>query len=293
MRNAAQILVACLAHACAAASAAAPEMNPAASLRAQYAVLATQLAGNQFQRPMHLVSVQTPSRLEGDLYALVDYPFATVSAALRVPANWCDVMILHINTKYCRASTNPSGAVLAVRVGTKRDQALDSAYPLEFAYRVAAAAPDYFEVELTAKAGPLATSDYRIVLSAIAVEGGRAFVHLSYSYAYGVAGRLAMQAYLATGGRGKVGFTISGRRADGQPEYIGDVRGLVERNTMRYYLAIDAYLGALALPAAARLEKRLHSWFASTERFARQLHEADETDYLNMKRAEYLRQQTN
>jgi hypothetical protein len=39
----------------------------------------------------------------------------------------------------------------------------------------------------------------------------------------------------------------------GQPDYIGGVRGLVERNTMRYYLAIDAYLSTLPV----RPEKRL------------------------------------
>jgi hypothetical protein len=70
------------------------------------------------------------------------------------------------------------------------------------------------------------------------------------------------------------------------------VRGGVERNTMRYYLAIEAYLGSLAVPPADRLEQRLHGWFAATERFSRQLHEIDESAYLEMKRQEVRRQQT-
>ncbi len=69
------------------------------------------------------------------------------------------------------------------------------------------------------------------------------------------------------------------------------MRGLVERNTMRYYLAIEAYLGALSMPPAARLEKRLRDWFASIESYPRQLHEMDENQYLKMKRREFLRQQ--
>ena len=73
-------------------------------------------------------------------------------------------------------------------------------------------------------------------------------MHLSYSYDYGVAARVAMQGYLATIGRDKVGFSVVGTQADGQPVYIGGTRGVVERNTMRYYLAIEAYLGALSLP---------------------------------------------
>ena len=102
---------------------------------------------------------------------------------------------------------------------------------------------------------------------------------------------MAMQVYLATAGRGKVGFTITGTRPDGQPDYIGGVRGVVERNTMRYFLAIDAYLAALAVPASERLEKRLQTWYDATEAHARQLHDVERDAYLQMKRREYRRQQ--
>ena len=67
---------------------------------------------------------------------------------------------------------------------------------------------------------------------------------------------------------------------------------MVERNTMRFYLAIDAYLGALAEPTPVRLQKRLQCWFSATEQYPRQLHEVSCTAYLNMKRSDYLRQQT-
>ncbi len=33
---------------------------------------------------------------------------------------------------------------------------------------------------------------------------------------------------------------------------------------MRYYLAIDSYLGALSLPPQARIDKSLRDWFAAT-----------------------------
>ena len=100
-----------------------------------------------------------------------------------------------------------------------------------------------------------------------------------------------MQAYLATAGRSKVGFTITGRQPDGQPDYIGGVRGPVERNTMRYFLAIDAYLGALTVPLPEQFEKRLRAWYDSTDVYARHLHEVDRAAYLEMKRNEYRRQQ--
>lgn len=280
--------------ACAAsAPAAMPGTNAAAaSLRASYAALGEQLSHNQFARPLYLESDESPGEVKGDIYALIDHPFAAVNAALNGPAHWCDVLILHLNTKYCRASTDNAGTTLTVRIGNKKAQALDDAHRFEFVYRVASSAPDYFAVELTAPAGPLGTSNYRILLEAVAIEGGRTFLHLTYSYSYSLAGRLAMQTYLATAGSGKVGFTIAGRKSDGQPEYIRGVRGVVERNTMRYYLAIDAYLAALAAPPSERLERRLQFWFNATEQYPRQLHELDRAAYLAMKRNEYLRQQT-
>ena len=287
-----RLLFACIA--CAGAGpvpAAEPGTNSAASLRARYAALGEQLNHNQFQRPLYLDSVESPHDLKGDIYALVDYSFVDVNKALNGPARWCDVLILHINTKYCRASTDNARTVLTVSIGKKVEQPVDEAYRVEFAYRVAAATLDFLAVQLNADTGPLGTSNYRILLEAAPVEGGRTILHLTYSYSYGVAGRLAMQVYLATGGRGKVGFTII-NKPNGQPEYIGGVRGVVERNTMRYFLAIDAYLGALAAPPSEQFEKRLQSWYTASEGYARQLHDVDRSAYLEMKRREYRRQQT-
>lgn len=261
--------------------------QPAAALQARYAALTDALRHNPFRRALYL---ESSDALEGDIYALVDYPFATVSAALDGPDGWCDLLILHINTKHCHAKADGKGAMLAVSLGRKYPQQLEDAYPIEFHYRSVAATADYLEVQLSAEKGPLDTSDYRIRLQAVPVAGGRTFLHLTYACTYGLAGKLAMKTYLATIGRDKVGFTIVGRQADGRPEYIGGMRGVVERNTMRYYLAIDAYLGALAVPAPLRLEKRLQGWYGATEQYARQLHEVSRADYLDMKRQEYRRQ---
>lgn len=284
-------LTACLLCLGLAQAAAGPDTNAAAALRARYAGLGQQLGNNQFKRPLYLDSAESSTQLKGDIYALVDHPFAAVNEALNDPAHWCDVLILHLNTKYCRASTQPAGTLIAVSIGKKYDQPLDEAYRVEFAYSTAATTPDYFDVGLNAKTGPLGTSDYRIRLEAVAVPGGKTFLHLTYSYAYNFVGRLAMQVYLATIGRDKVGFSSSGKQSGSQPDHIGGVRGVVERNTMRYYLAIDAYLGALSAPPAEQFEKRLHNWFAATELYPRQLHEIDRASYLDMKRNEYLRQQ--
>jgi hypothetical protein len=267
------------------------DANSAVALHAKYGVLRDQLSQNPFQKPLHLDSSETSDGVTGAIYALVNYPFAAVGGALNSPGNWCDILMLHLNTKYCRASTAGREAVLNVSIGKKYDQPLDEAHRVAFAYRVAAQTPNYLQVRLNADEGPLSTRNYRIVLEAVPLENGQTFIHLSYSYAYGLVARLAMQAYLGTTGRNKVGFTVAGTRSDGQPLHIGGMRGVVERNTMRYYLAIEAFLGALSELPQAQLEKRLHDWFAAVERYPLQLHEMEQGAYLDMKRREYRRQQ--
>jgi hypothetical protein len=71
---------------------------------------------------------------------------------------------------------------------------------------------------------------------------------------------------------------------------VDNLRGVIERNTMRYYLAIDAYLSAVDLPQAQRQEHRLREWYSATERYPRQLHEMEQDDYLAMKQKEIARQ---
>ena len=94
-----------------------------------------------------------------------------------------------------------------MNIGRKIDQPLKDAFALEFDYRQVASSSNYMATRLNAEKGPLGTSNYRIELQAVALPGGKTFMHLTYSYSYGTAGRLAMRTYLATLGSGKVGFT--------------------------------------------------------------------------------------
>ena len=257
----------------------------ATALRAKYASLQTQLTRNQFQRPIYLDSSETDKNTRGNIYAVMNHSFNEMKTALDGPEHWCDILILHINTKYCHVAGGANGTLLKMNIGKKYDQPVADAYRLEFNYKVVASTPDYLQVQLTARKGPMGTSDYLIVLEVIGLPQGKSFLHLTYAYGYSLGGRIALQAYLATGGRGKVGFTVVGADEAGKPDYIGGLRGLVERNTMRYYLAIDAYLNG------PQLEQRLEAWYDDTERYPRQLHEVNREDYLQMKRHEYQRQQ--
>jgi len=261
----------------------------AATLRARYAALQDKFANNQFGRPLVLESVETSGDLKGDVYAVVDYPFAMVQQALQAADHWCDILILHLNVKRCRVGGG-AAKTINLSVGRKFDQPIEDAYQLNFAYRVVTATNDYLQVLLTADEGPMSTKNYRIQVEVVPVDAKRSVIHMSYAYGYGFTAKVAMQTYLATIGSAKVGFTILDRK-DGKPVYQAGVLGLLERNTMRYYLAIDAYLSAYSLPAAEQFEKRIREWYASTERYAPQLHEMDQNEYLDMKRKEMRRQQ--
>ena len=265
--------------------------SAAARLLGQYTRLRGQLQKNPFERPLVLNSVETSQGLQGDIYAVVAHPFATVSAGLKNPDNWCKVMILHINTKYCHASPTPSGTAVRVYIGKKTPQALADATRMDFQYQEAESSANYFATTLKAKDGPLGTRNYLIRMEAVALPNNKSFLHLTYAYNVGFAGRMAMQAYLATAGADKVGFTQTNPGdTTHEPAYVAGVLGVVERNTMRYYLAIDSFLTAQSDSPSEQLEKRLQTWFTAVERYPRQLHELDRNDYLVMKRAEVSRQ---
>lgn len=265
--------------------------SDAAKLLAMHAALAPRLQKNQFGRPLALESVETSTRVSGDVYAEIDAPFETVRKSFTSPRTWCEVLILHVNTKYCRTGVGGNADRLSVRFGKKASQEISDAFALEFAFRPVANRARYMEARLTAPTGPLGTEDYQFELQAVPLDGKRSFLRLRYSYAFGGVARLAAQGYLATGGRGKVGFTRVPTGA-GKYQYIGGMRGVAERNTMRYYLALESYIRSLELPPGRQFSSRIEQWFDATEQYRVQLHEMSRSDYLSMKQSEYARQQS-
>ncbi len=256
----------------------------ALALQAQHGSLQSALAQSPFQRPMVLRANASAEKPQGNVYAVVDHAFAAVGNAFQQPAHWCDVLMLQLNVKRCEVAAGSGTQKLKVAIGKKGEQLLKDVFRVDFDYAVRAAQPDYLSVRIHAPAGPLGTSDYQLTLEAVPVDAQRSFIHMSYSYANGLSARLATRAYLATAGRDKVGFSIERRDSNGQPVYVGGIQGVAERNAMRYFLALEAFLAAQSAPPEQQADKRLRSWFSATERYPRQLHEMDMADYLKMKR---------
>lgn len=275
------IPAACLLATLVPASPAWPEGH-AAQLPQRLEDLRPQLAHSAFGRPLVLRSNDSDAAPHGDVYALVDHPIGVVTEALQKPGQWCGVLLLQTNIKRCSAN----GDTLEVAVARKYTDAPDRARALRFEWRPRAAGPDRLDVELHAANGPLGTSNYRMRFEAMAAGPQKTFVHLSYGYEAGLAARWATNAYLSTAGRDKVGFTVTGKDGQGRPTYVGGMQGVAERNTMRYFLAIDAYLDTAHVSAAERIERRLREFHAALEKYPAQLHETQLNEYLAMKRRE-------
>jgi hypothetical protein len=262
------------------------------SLKAKYLELTKQFQINPFFRPLIIHSGESPNHLKGDIYAIVDAGYPAFNGAFSNQSQWCDALILNLNVKYCYQIKSPDGYSLTINLGKKYPQPLLDTYQIKFKSQDIIDTPQYFCVEYLANSGPLGTSGYRILLEAIPLDNNRTFLHFTYAYSFGFAARFAMQTYISTLGRNKVGFTVIGKKRDGQPIFIQGIRGIVERNAMRFYLAIDAYVATRNLPIEKQFKRSLEYWYGSSERYPIQLHEVELNEYLEMKYQEYERQQT-
>jgi hypothetical protein len=259
--------------------------DAAAELRAKYESIHASLASSPFRQPLLLQAAPGDDALKGEVFAVIDQPFSVTAATLRDKTRWCDVLILHLNVKQCRARGGNGVGTLALVVGRKFEQPASAGRAVDFGFRVLSAGPDYVRVQMAAEDAPSDARD-QVMLEVAPLDDRRSFLRVTYAYVFSMMERMGMRAYLSTLGRDKVGFTTTGTGADGKPAYVRGVRGMVERNVMRYYLAIVTYVESLAVPLAERQERRLRDWFAATERHALQLHEMGREEYLAMKRNE-------
>ena len=268
------------------------QTSSADALRTRYEAVSATAPAALGEPGVVLVSSETSDQLQGEVYAVVDQPLADTRSALAPPEAWCAILVLHLNVQYCRPDTAAGAAVLVVGIGRKVEQPLAALTWLRLDYRVGHLDPDLFSATLQTAHGPYGTTDFQLSLEAVAHPPHRTLVHLTYRYRYGALARVALQAYLATIGAAKVGFSVVGQGADGQPQRAAGLRGAVERNVLRYHFALAAYLAAASLPTAQQQQARLDGWFAATERHPLQLREVTRDAYLSMKHSQIERQAT-
>lgn len=255
----------------------------------KYPVVRAKLEKNQFGAPIYLESAEVEDSLRVEMYGIFNYPFDAVRDALQSPADWCDITSMHINIKACTSRKAADQWLLTLYSGPKHYRAPADAYPLAMKFRIVSQQPEYLAVALTADEGPLHTRDHRIRLEAAPLESGKTFVHFSYAYRHDKIARMVIKTYFATLARDKVGFSVVAGTA-GNPVYISGVRGAIERNAVRYYLAVETYLDTVNYPEGQRFEQRISRWYDLTARYSRQLKEIGKDEYIASKRHEHINQ---
>ncbi len=239
-------------------------------------------------QPVYVHSEVDKKRLKADVYSIVHYRLANLARTLSHPRNWCRFVTLHLNVKACTWRSTPD-PVLRIYVGRKFYQPPEDATRMDYRFQVVAHDQRRLVVLLTAERGELSTRDHRVRLEAERMNDSDVLLHFSVSYRQSLASRMATRAYLSTLGRSKMGFS---RQTDGSTgdDYVGGMRGIVERNAMRYFLALVVYMDSLGQNGPQVQSRRIREWFDLTQRYATQLHEVDRTDYLIDKRREFANQ---
>lgn len=247
------------------------------------------LEKNSFGIPLYVESFERDDKVHVDVYGIFYHSFSSISAALKEPSNWCDIVSLHPNVKACSYHELAGSWLLNFYLGRKTYQPPDDIVPVITRFRNVEHS-GYLENMLSADEGPYGTRAHKMRFEAMPLEGGRTFVHVSYAYSDSAALRLVTKIYFATLGRGKVGFTVTGTDNTGRPEYIGGPRGALERSAVRYYFAIQSFMNTLRYPEEGRFSRRLGEWHDLTSRYRKQLLDLDKQDYVALKTREHKNQ---
>lgn len=258
----------------------------------KYHELEDVLDENSYGIPVYIQAEHNKKSQRGEVYGIIYHPYDQLKTALSTPANWCEIIPQHLNIKGCTYQYRNPSCQLTVYSGRKHYEHPDDAHPVSYNFVTQNHHPSVFSVILTAVDGPLDTRNYRIKAEVTPLSASTSFIHFSFSFEHGFMTRLATSTYLATLGNDKVGFTVTATDTDNNPVYVDGVQGIIERNAVRYYLAIQSYLDTRQLPEADRFATRIKTWYELTENHHRQLHELDKQAYLAAKTREWQDQHT-
>jgi hypothetical protein len=242
-------------------------------------------AGTALDAPFQVRSSDEGGELTVEIWSVIDFPLAQVDAALTIPEAWCEFIPLVFNVNACTFDRGDDRPLLTFYIARRFHDPVEQAFRLQYQFDVPEDEADRTHIHLFAPRGPHGTRDYLIDLEIRNAGHDRTELHFQTSFRPSLRSRIASQAYLAGAGRDKVGFTVE-RYEDGRPVYVRGVKGVIERNAMRYFLALEAFLDTMHLREEVRYEAGLQTFFDATERYPRQLRERGREEYLEAKRRE-------
>lgn len=233
------------------------------------------------EQAIHIQSSVNKNRLHADVYAVKKIAFHELVNKINRPEQWCRFITLHLNIKACVYQLEPD-EVLSFFAGRKFYEPAENAFELSYQFKINTLTDNYFELQLTAAEGPISTRDYQIKLEVLKTNND-VLLHMSLSYLSSFTSRLGTSVYLSTIGADKVGFSQVKNETE-EMEYVKGIEGIIERNVMRYFLALSVYL------ENGDQQQMVKNWFDATEQYTRQLHEVEKQDYLQAKQQEYQQQ---
>jgi hypothetical protein len=251
-------------------------------LRARYEALLPVLEDSPFGVPLHLQSEDIDGHVGSEIHAVLDHEFEAFRAALRSPAGWCELISLHPFLRACTLDAADSPADLTVYHGSRKPAPLEKARRSQYRWERQVDASDFFKVAMQSDSQLVGTSDYRLTLEAIPLDNQRVFLRVGFSFRYGTFASMLMGTYF-TFMRGRPGFTVVDHTEEGEPVLVTGKVAALERNVMRFYLALQTYLEGTAQPEAERAEWRWRRWYALSTKYPRQLFDMEESVYMDRK----------
>ena len=234
----------------------------------------------------YLENASSKRRKSGSAAMYFPQNFAQMVASLSGLSSWCELLPLHLNVKTCLFDIQNSE--LVVFLGRKFYQPPEDAYKLVYKFKTIKE-DNYFAVMMSAKKGPLKTSDLHFNFEILNInEKSFARIHLSNRQSWLSA--VVANIYLSTVGETKPGITITGYHDDGSPTFTSGETASFERNILRYYFAISAFLqNTNKAEASERHISQLNAWYRQTETFT-QLYEMNKQAYVSAKLKERINQ---
>ena len=204
-----------------------------------------------------LTSSDEGKELSAEVSSIIHHPFEMVVSSLEKAENWCQFMPLHFNIKACTYQSREGRKLLTLYSGRKTYQSPDDSYEMTYRFEASRNDQSHLSLKLRADHGPVNTKDYRLEVKAQRDEEGT-LLHIYSSSRPSTLSSILTHGYLSTLGRDKVGF--SRIQQNGEWRLVQGVRGVIERNVMRYHLAVDSFLSTQPLPETSRHTAALTTW---------------------------------
>ncbi len=240
-----------------------------------------------FPEPIVLQSAEEADTIHGDIHGIVQEPLERLAVYLKQTKYWCRILFLHHNVKTCLHAGNAGEGEIGLFLGRRYYQEPDEVDLVRFRLEVIQDDENLIAADMRTDRGVLGAQDIRIRIQAVPLDDEHSLAHMRYSIGLGRFARTSLRVYLRTIGRDRIGFTVIGTDQAGDPIHVGGLRGVIERNTVRFYLAMQAFT---EYPEADELKARLERWFELTDQHPEQLRELDRETYLDQKRREHENQ---